>query len=327
MRSHSERTTEKSEDVLATIFERAKKAHATIGLADTEDERVTKAVEIIQNESLAKPVLIKADFFHSLPLQEQEVLLRTVQEVRAARGKPISDDEARGWLSTDTKYVAAAMVKAGKLDGYVAGNISSTENTLRPALQIIGAPDGYASSFFIMLFPDDRPLFFADCGFNYDPNSEELAKIAVDTAHTVQELGIEPRIAFLSFSTAGSSAHEHVRKVQTAIAKARELAPDLAISEHELQLDAALDKSVAERKVRGSGVAGNANVLIFPDLDSGNMAYKMANLLGVRAIGPIMQGLSAPANDLSRGCSVQDIVDVVAVTAMQAGALKNKRES
>lgn len=315
-------------DVMELIYERARTADATIGLADTmsddgsPDPRVEQAVKSIEEKKLARAELITPDYFSRLTADIQRQLVDTVIEARAARGKPVSEEDARGWLTSDPKYVAAAMVRTGMLDGYVAGNVSTTESTLRPALQIIGTSEGYASSFFIMLFPDGSPIFFADCGFNYNPNSEELAKIAIDTARNVENLGIEPKIAFLSFSTEGSATHEHVKKVQDAIALARERAPKLAIGERELQLDAALRPDVGARKAPGSSIAGKANVLIFPDLDSGNIAYKMANFLGVRAIGPLMQGLNKPANDLSRGCTAEDIRDAVAVTAMQAGALK-----
>jgi phosphate acetyltransferase len=207
----------------------------------------------------------------------------------------------------------------------VAGNISSTEDSLRPALKIIGSAENYASSYFLKIFKD-KTLFFADCGFNREPSAEELAKIAVDTAKSVKEYGLEPRVAFLSFSTKESAKHPRVDKVRAAIALAQAAAPDIAISEDELQFDAAVDPEVALRKAPGSRVAGNANVLIFPDLDSGNIGYKIAHrMAGARPIGPIMQGLNAPANDLSRGCSVQEIIDVVAVTAMQAGERKKKQ--
>lgn len=311
-------------DILETIYERARDAKATIALPDADDDRVREAVRKIEAERVAKPLLVTVDYFKKLPLAEQEELVHAIEAAREKRGKPLPQGEARTLLESDTKFVAAAMIRAGKIDGYVAGNISSTEASLKPALQIIGTNGGYASSFFIMLFPDGKPIFFADCGFNIAPGSEQLAKIGVDTAHSAQEFGLEPKVAFLSFSTAGSASHALVDIVKAAIAQARVLAPDIKISGNELQLDAALRPDVAARKAKGDGVAGNANVLVFPDLNSGNIAYKMANMLGVRAIGPIMQGLNAPANDLSRSCSAQDIVDVVAVTAMQAGALKNK---
>lgn len=311
-------------DLMKLLHERARSAKTTILLPDGEDPRIGEAAAIILAEGLATPLVMGKGHFETMTSQEQADLIQAVLEARDARGKPIAAEEARQWLASDTKYVAAAMVRLGMADGYVAGNLSTTADTLRPALQIIGA-EGYASSYFIMLYPDGRPVFFADCGFNQEPDAEELAHIAADTARQAQTLGIEPRVAFLSSSTAGSAAGARVEKARHAIAAAKRIAPELeaSIGEQEMQWDAATDPAVASRKMPNSQIAGRANVFIFPDLDSGNIAYKIARDLGkMAAIGPIMQGLNAPANDLSRGCSVQDIVDVVAVTAMQAGARK-----
>jgi phosphate acetyltransferase len=307
-------------DIVETIYEHARAARTTIALPDTEDERIVSALEILQREGLAKPLLITPTFFKELPEAGRARLIKTVEDARASRGKPLAPGEAQTLLASDTKYVAAAMVRAGDVGGYVAGNLSSTESTLKPALQIIGTAGGFASSFFIMVFPDRGPLFFSDCGFNVAPTSEQLAKIGVDTARSALSLGVVPRVAFLSFSTAGSASHTLVDHVKGAITKAKALAPEIEISADELQLDAALRPEVAVKKAKDNTVAGRANVLVFPNLESGNITYKMANILGIRAIGPIMQGLAMPANDLSRGCSAQDIADVVAVTAMQAGA-------
>jgi phosphate acetyltransferase len=310
--------------ILDTIYERAREAHARIILAESEDERVTEAAERIRQEGLADLTLLDRHSYEQLPDNEKDELAELVKEARAKDGLTL--EAARELLASDTKYLAAALVKAGKADGYVAGNLGATSDTIRPALKLLREPGEFASSFFIMLFRN-QPLFFADCGFNRDPNAEQLAEIAVDTARNAQTLGIEPRIAFLSFSTAGSADHPHVDKVRSAIAQARALAPDLTIGEHEMQFDAAFIPEIGARKVPGSDVAGSANVLIFPDLNSGNIAYKIAERMGgAQAIGPIFQGFNAPVNDLSRGCSVKDIVDVVAVTAMQAGALKEARE-
>ena len=310
------------EPFMDSIYEKARAADATVVLAEAEDQRVKDAAAIIEEMGLAKLILLDGNSFHSLSAEEQHELVETV---RTARPKDaLSPEAARDLLTNNTKYLAAAMVKAGKADGFVAGNASETAETIRPALKIIGAPRNYASSFFIMLH-GDKPLFFADCGFNVDPNPEQLAKIAVDTAENVRALGIEPRVAFLSFSTGASLEHEHITKMRTAIEQTRLLAPELKISEHELQFDAALDPEVAAKKAPNSLVAGTANIFIFPDLNSGNIGYKIAHRIGgARAVGPIFQGFNAPVNDLSRGCSAQDIVDVVAVTAMQAGALKNR---
>ena len=326
MSANQDRTVEQPE-ILRTIYERARAADATIIIAESDDDRVTEAAKIIEREKLARLVLLNETSFQKMPPAEQDAL------AQAIAGLPMGDHllveapaDIKRRLATDTKYLAAALVKAGKADGYVSGNKSTTKETILTALKVIGTPDGYASSFFIMLH-QGKPLFFADCGFNPNPNPEELARIAVDTARNVQALGIEPRVAFLSFSTAGSAEHEHVDEVREAIGHARLIAPDIAIAEDELQFDAAINPLIAAKKVSGGPVAGNANVFIFPDLNSGNIAYKVAREVGgAQAIGPIFQGFNAPANDLSRGCSTQDIVDVVAVTAMQAGALKKAEE-
>jgi phosphate acetyltransferase len=306
-----------------TIYDHARIAKALVVLAEADDARVKEAVPVIESERLARLLLLEESSFSKLTEQEQADLSGVVVN---ARIKNVADDAAaRKLLSADTKYLAAALVKAGKADGYVAGNKCATSETIRPALKIIGTT-GLASSFFIMLY-HGTPLFFADCGFVPAPNPEQLAKIAIDTARNATAFGIEPRVAFLSFSTAGSAQHESIDSVRKAIALARSAALNIAIAESELQFDAAFDPDVAARKVPGMQVAGHANVFIFPDLNSGNIAYKIAERMGgAQAIGPIFQGFKAPVNDLSRGCKVQDIVDVVAVTAMQAGALKKARE-
>lgn len=316
-------------EVMETIYEQARKADVIVAFTDIidpqtneEDPRIAQAVSLAKELRLPEPMLLMPDHYSKLPPEEKEQLIKTFENARKERGKPLQDGEAEKLLSTDPKYLAAAMTNIGLIDGYVAGNIASTGDALRPALQIIGTTEGYASSFFIMRFPDGSTKFFADCGFNYDPSAEQLAIIAITTARNAARLGIEPRVAFLSSSTAGSGSHAHVDKVRDAIAKARQMAPDLKIAEHELQLDAALRPEVAARKVGESEVAGKANVLVFPDLDSGNIAYKMASILGVESNGPLMQGLKKPASDLSRGSTPEEIVNVLAYTQMQAAALQ-----
>ncbi len=306
--------------VMETVYEKARAAQATVVLAESNDQRVAEAATIIEKEKLARLILLDEKYFSGLPETEQEILVHTVVEARTKNGvQTESPDDARRLLASDTKYLAAALVKAGKAGGYVAGNKCATADTIRPALKVLGTNNGFASSFFLMLF-NGTPLFFADGGFNIAPTPEQLAKIAVDTARSAQSFGVEPRVAFLSFSTAGSAAHESIEQTRKAIALAREAAPDIAIAEQELQFDAAFDAGVAAKKAPAISVAGHANVFIFPDLGSGNIAYKIAQYMGgAQAIGPLFQGFKSPVNDLSRGCSVQDIVDVVAVTAMQAG--------
>lgn len=291
-------------DILKRIYERARAADAAIAIADSGDERVVEASKIIEHEKLAQLVLIDEKTFENLPENEQ-------RELEAAAG------DSKDLIVSNTKYLAAAYVKTGKADGFVAGHASPTSETIRAALKIIGTKEKYASSFFIMLHKG-LPLIFADCAFNPQPTPEQLARIAIETSHHAQELGIEPRVAFLSFSTAGSAEHEMVGHVREAIQHAQKLAPEIAIAEQEMQFDAAFDPTVATQKGVVGPVAGQANVFIFPDLNSGNIGYKIAQYMGgASAIGPVFQGFNAPVNDLSRGCSVQDIVDVVAITAFQ----------
>ncbi len=230
----------------------------------------------------------------------------------------------------DTLYFAVMMIKNKEADGMVSGAIHSTGDTLRPALQVIKTAPGISivSSCFLMEIPnkkygDDGVMVFADCAININPNADELAAIAVATAETAKSLaGIDPRIAMLSFSTKGSAKHEFVDKVAQATAKVKEIAPQLNV-DGELQADAALVESVGQLKSPGSPVAGKANVLVFPDLQAGNIGYKLVQrLAGADAVGPICQGLARPVNDLSRGCSVEDIVSVVAITAVQAQNMK-----
>jgi len=247
-------------------------------------------------------------------------------ELRKAKG--MTPEQARELATGDTLYYGALMVKSGDADGMVAGAINSTGNVLRPALQIIKTAPGISvvSGAFIMEVPDQQygdhgVLIFGDCAVIPDPTADELAAIAIASAQTGKQLtGMDPKVAMLSFSTKGSAKHDDVTKVQQATAKVHELAPDL-VCDGELQADAALVESVGALKAPGSTVAGHANVLIFPDLQAGNIGYKLVQrFAGASAVGPIVQGLAKPVNDLSRGCSVEDIVGVVAITAVKAQA-------
>ena len=252
---------------------------------------------------------------------------KALYEIRKAKG--MTEEEAAKKVA-DPMYYGIMMVKLGDADGLVSGAIHSTGDMLRPALQVIKSKPGIktVSSCFLMECPDksfgdNGVMIFSDCGVNIDPDAEQLANIALGAADSARSLaGMEPRVAMLSFSTKGSAKHDNVTKVQEATRIAKEMAPDLALDgelDGELQLDAALVEKVGQLKAPGSKVAGHANTLVFPDLGAGNIGYKLVQrLAGAEAYGPILQGIAKPCNDLSRGCSAEDIVATVAITACQA---------
>lgn len=312
-----------------------------IVLPEGEEERTIKASERIKNDSLADVILIgditvikaKATEF-GVNLDGIEIIDPKTSEKTDAyanefyelrKNKGMTPEKALETVQ-DSLYFGTMMVKMGEADGLVSGAIHTTGDLLRPGMQIIKTAPGIkvVSSFFIMELPnneygEDGLLLFADCAVNPNPNAEELASIAISTAENAKCLcNFEPKVAMLSFSTMGSAKHELVDKVAKATEIAKNARPDLQI-DGELQLDAAIVPSVGKQKAPNSTVAGKANVLVFPDLQSGNIGYKLVQrFANAQAIGPVCQGFAKPINDLSRGCSVQDIVNVVAVTAVQA---------
>ena len=324
------------------IKERAKQDIKTIVLPESEDERTLRAAAKILEEKTANLILIgdeatvKADaekydvnvdgatISNPETSDKLEEYVNTLYELRKAKG--MTPEAARDALLKDRTTFGVMVLKTGGADGLVSGACHSTANTLRPALQILRTAPGakLVSGFFIMDVPNcefgyNGTFAFADCGLNQDPDSESLAAIANDTANTFKTLvGAEPKVAFLSHSTKGSAKHALVDKVVNAVEIAHQQYPDL-VCDGELQLDAAIVPSVAASKAPGSPVAGQANVLIFPNLDGGNIGYKLVQRLAkAEAYGPMLQGIAKPVNDLSRGCSWEDIVGVVALTAVQA---------
>lgn len=239
--------------------------------------------------------------------------------VEARKGKATKMD-AEYMLKKDNNYYGVMLVKAGLADGMVSGAIGTTGDTIRPALQLIKTKPGVSrvSGIMIMIGPNGEQLVFADTAVNITLESQEMAEVAIETARSAKTFGIEPKVALLSFSTKGSARHDLVDKVSKATRKAHEIDPSVPL-DGELQFDAAIDPITAKNKAPKSEVAGRANVFIFPDLQAGNLGYKIAQRLGgYKALGPILQGLNAPVNDLSRGCSAQDVYEIAIITASQA---------
>ena len=322
------------------IKERAKSDKKRIVLPESMDKRVIEAAEKILREDLAEVVIVgkkedileisqgydisKAIIVDPVTEEYTEELINELVELRKSKG--MTYDEAKKLLLEDYMYYACMLVKTGRADGVVSGACHSTSNTLRPALQIIKTKPGVmlVSAFFLMVVPDceygeNGTFIFGDSGLEQNPTPEKLAAIAASSAESFKLLvEAEPRVAMLSHSTMGSAAHADVDKVVEGVRIAKEMYPQYKI-DGEMQLDAAIVPEIAKSKAPESEVAGHANVLIFPDLDAGNIGYKLVQRLAkAEAYGPICQGIAAPVNDLSRGCSADDIVGVVAITAVQA---------
>lgn len=331
-------------DFIDKIKAQAKTNIKTIILPETEDVRVLKATEIIIKEKFAKVILIGnentinnmanennimiegAKIVNPKTFEKSNEYVNTLFELRKVKGMTI--EQAKDLVENNSRYFATMMVKCGDADGYVSGASHATADTLKPALQIIKGAPGVktVSAFFIMDMPDkewgeDGVFIYADCGMNENPSAEQLSDIAISSEKSFKELvnkdGIA-KIAMLSYSTFGSAHSELTEKVVEATRLAKEKSPSSLI-DGEMQLDAAIIPEVAKLKAPESKVAGNANILVFPDLNAGNIGYKLTQRLGhAEAYGPLCQGLDKPVNDLSRGCSAEDIAGVVAITCVQA---------
>lgn len=329
-------------NLLDQIKENAKKHNKRIVLPESTEERTLQAADIIISENLAQVILTgnpgeikmlaeklnlknidKATIIDPKNHAKKEEYINLMVELRKSKG--LTHEEAAR-LVEDPLYLATIMIKNGDADGEVAGAENATGDVLRPAFQYVKTKPGISvvSGAFLMIlkdkeFGEDGLMVFANCAVHPNPTDKELAEIAVATGATTRAIaGIEPRIAMLSFSTKGSAKHEMVDKVVNATKMAKEMDPSLKI-DGELQADAAIIASIGQKKAPGSEIAGKANVLVFPTLETGNIAYKLVQRLAhAEAVGPVLQGMAAPINDLSRGCSVSDIVNLVAITANQA---------
>ena len=324
----------------STILEQARKAvegkELSIVFPEGTDKRILEAAIRHNEEGLIKPIVLgnkdeiqKAADENGLNLGDLEIIdpandshfdefVEKFVELR--KGKNTREDAEK--MLQNTNYYGVMMVKTGLANGMVSGAVGTTGDTIRPALQLIKTKPGVSrvSGVMIMVGENGEQYVFSDVAVNITLEAQEMAEVAVESANTAKLFGIDPKVALLSFSTKGSAKHELVDKVAEAAKISKELAPDLAI-DGELQFDAAIDPTTASKKAPDSNVAGQANVFIFPDLQAGNIGYKIAQRLGgFKAIGPILQGLNAPVNDLSRGCSADDVYETAIITASQAAA-------
>lgn len=300
-------------------------------LADGDDSRAIEAAEWLSRHTSVRPTLMTSNGTTPIGLPSDVEVVRTSEcaddggVLEAMRHKPdgtIRSDDELDHLRRDPLYLSASFVAAGHADACVAGAARPTADVIRAGLKMIGLKDGVSSvsSCFLIILPDGRRLAYGDCAVLPEPDVDQLAGVAMETSNTFAALtGEEPVVAMLSFSTLGSAAHPEVDRVRAATSAVRTRRPDLCV-DGELQFDAAISESVGRSKAGGSPVAGRANVLIFPNLSAGNIGYKITErLAGAAAIGPILQGLRAPLNDLSRGCSSEDIAAVALVSALQVG--------
>ena len=329
--------------ILEQAIKTIKGKNLTIVLPEGKDERILEAAIRHQEEGLLKPIVLgdhgeiqktadklgksisEIKILNPETFEKFDEMVDAFAEIR--KGK-IDREEAEFILRRDLNYFGVMFVKLGYADGLVSGAIHTTADTIRPALQIIRTIPGRkrVSGVMVMLGPDGEQLVFADTAVNITLEADELAEVALETAHTAKTFGLDPYVGMLSFSTHGSAHHDLATKVARATCLAEEYDPDLKIV-GEIQFDAALDPVTAANKVPGNKVAGKCNVFIFPDLQAGNIGYKIAQRLGgYKALGPILQGLNAPVNDLSRGCSAQDVYEIAIITAMQAADRQESEE-